>query len=434
MASDPAESDEVASSEVFEDFLLALGNAELAAGYPVNDVDASLAAVSRAYSREDINVLVLPSAVLLDDPRAARARVISDTGVTLRLDQAAVVHRVAREARTGALDPAEGLATLEALPALKPRFPTWASILGYGLAAGGFALVFRVSLWGVAMAFLCGLFVGVLQRSTLRRPALAPLVPPLAATVCAFAVFGFGSLIDADVQPLRVVAAPLITLIPGVALTRATAELATGHTISGASRLIASIMQILVLTFGILVGATLAQVSPYDLGDLTEEQLPLWVAWVGVLVYAIGQAVASNEPKGAVRYVIPLLLLAYGLQSLFSWLFNVVIAAGIAASLTLLVAIAIQRWGRLNVPSFVTFQPVFWLLVPGSLGLVAVAEAVAGGGDDSSAVAPAPLPFGGLVIDSSGSVILVAGATIIAITLGMQVASIAGRLIPERSS
>jgi hypothetical protein len=95
-------------------------------------------------------------------------------------------------------------------------------------------------------------------------------------------------------------------------------------------------------------------------------------------------------------------------------------------------------------PAFVLFSPVFWLLVPGSLGLVALTEALTGAPDDSlpkaegdvgGAVQAAPTAGGGLPtfsdlnIDSEASVALIFGASIIAITIGMQIASLAGRLV-----
>ena len=256
-------------------------------------------------------------------------------------------------------------------------------------------------------------------------------------------VFSFASLLDQDVQPLRVVAAPLITLIPGAALTRATQELASGHVISGASRLVASIVQILILTFGVLVGSLLARVSPDNFADLTDQTLPLWVAWIGAAVYALGQALAFNEPRGALVPVVVLLLIAFSVQQVVSWMLDAVIAAGIAAAIALFLAIVIQDRGKRQMPAFVLFSPVFWLLVPGSLGLVALTEAITGSPDDSlpkaegdapasvgSAANSSSLPsFTDLNLDSEASVALIFGASIIAITIGMQIASIAGRLV-----
>ena len=425
-----------AEAQSLDDFILTLGRSQLAAGYAVDDVTTTLNAVARAYDRPDLSVAVLPGIVLLDDPVIGRARVTSEGALaTLRLDQAAEVHKVASEARRGAIEPREGTRILDALPDKEPRFPPWASVLGYSLASAGFALIFRVSVWGVVMAAILGLLVGLLLVLTRRRPNFLPLVPPLAAIVCSFIVFGFASLIDSEVQPLRVVVAPLIALVPGAALTRATQELASGHVISGASRLVAAIVQILVLTFGILIGTLLAKVSPYDLSDVTITQLPLWVAWLGACVYAAGQALAFNVPHGAIRYVVLLLLIAFSVQQVVTWQLDSVLAAGVAAAVSLFLALVIQDRVRNGPPAFVLFTPVFWLLVPGSLGLVGITEVItsAGAPDDSPAATISGAAGVPSITDiaTTGNVglLITAGASIIAITIGMQIASIAGRMI-----
>lgn len=432
----PLSPETYAEAHSLEDFLLALGRSQLAAGYAVDDVTTTLNAVARAYGRPDLNIAVLPGIVLVDDPLIGRARVVSEgVGNTLRLDQAAAVHEVAAEARRGDVNPREGTRILDELPARPPRFPLWASVLGYALASAGFALIFRVSLWGVAMAAILGLFVGWLLALTRHRPNLLPLVPLFAAIVSAFSVFGFASLIDAEVQPLRVVVAPLIALIPGAALTRATQELASGHLISGSSRLVAAIVQILVLTFGILIGTLMARVSPYDISDVTVEQLPLWVAWIGACVYAAGQALAFNVPHGAIRYVVLLLLIAFSVQQFVAWRLDAVLAAGVAAAIALFLALLIQDRVRNGPPAFVLFTPVFWLLVPGSLGLVGLTEVITGAEASTATPVADQAQQSGLtsIADIAGSgyngVLLTAGASIIAITIGMQIASIAGRVI-----
>lgn len=434
----PSTSESTSTSESIEleRFLLALGRSQLAAGYAVDDVTNTLDRVARAYGRRDLSVAVLPGVVIIDDPEVGRARVITEGPLdALRLDQAAVVHDVAQDARRGEISPAKGTRILDELPRKEPRFPGWATVLGYCVASTGFALIFRASLWGLISAGVLGLFVGWLLMLARPHPKIAPLVPPFAAFVCSFSVFGFASLSESDVQPLRVVVAPLIALVPGAALTRATQELASGHLIAGSSRLVAAIVQILVLVFGILVGSLLANISPFAISDLTESRLPVWVAWLGVAVYAIGQVLAFNVPQGAVRYVILLLLIAFSVQQLVTWQLDGVLAAGVSAGVSLFTALLIQDRTANGPPAFVIFTPVFWLLVPGSLGLVGLTEAITGAADATEAAPVGSTGAAGLPsltdLTSDFRVILTVGASIIAITIGMQIASITGRLIRQ---
>lgn len=399
-----------------EDFLLELGIAELSAGYPVDEVTNTLTRVASAYDRTEMTFVTLPNSIVMDDPGTGRARAISENGQMLRMDQAAVVHELAREATAGTLDPADGITRLTALSHMPSRFPGWASLLGQALVSAGFALVFRVSLWGVAVAFVLGLFVGLLQRYAARRPSIAPLVPPVAAFVCALAVFGFSSLLDQDAESLRVVAAPLVSLIPGMAITRGTMELSAGHVISGSSRLVSAVVQILVLTFGILVGMQIARVSPYDLSDLTDSLLPWWASWIGVVVYAVGQAFVYNEPHRTIRLVLLLLLIAFTIQAVCNLFLDAVFSAGITAAVTLLVAVLVQhRMRTAPLPAFLLFQPVFFLIVPGSLGLIGATE-IFTSAEGNFGVA-------------NDNALLVTAATVIAITIGMQIGGLIGHAL-----
>ncbi|MFZ9986974.1 MAG: threonine/serine ThrE exporter family protein, partial [Candidatus Nanopelagicales bacterium] len=357
-----------------ERLMAAIGQAQLSAGYPVNEVNDTLARISQAYERPQLTGYVLPNAVFVDDERTGRARVLTSDIGSMRLDQATQVHRVVRDSIARHLNPVEAIAKLAAVQDMKARFPQWAVVLANGLAAAGFALVFRVSLWGVLIAGILGALVGLALTLTANRPTLAALVPFTSAFVAAFVVFTASAYFDAEVQPVRVVAAPIITLIPGVGLTRGTQELANNQIVSGSSRLISASVQILVLTFGILTGARLAPLQDYNFADLTDALLPWWAAWIGVLVFAIGQSIVSNEPRGAVRIVVVLLLATYGVQTLVSATIDPILASGVAAGAALLGATVVQRRSRRGFPAFALFEPVFWLLVPGSLGLVALTQ------------------------------------------------------------
>jgi hypothetical protein len=53
-----------------------------------------------------------------------------------------------------------------------------------------------------------------------------------------------------SVADLRAMIAPLVTFLPGAALTMAVLELSAGEMITGASRLVSGILQLLLLGFG----------------------------------------------------------------------------------------------------------------------------------------------------------------------------------------
>jgi Putative threonine/serine exporter len=84
--------------------------------------------------------------------------------------------------------------------------------------------------------------------------------------------------------------APLVTFLPGAMLTMAVAELSAAQLVTGASRLVAGIVQLVLLGFGIVAGAQLAEVSSstVTLINTPENLLGWWAPWLGVLVFGVG--------------------------------------------------------------------------------------------------------------------------------------------------
>jgi uncharacterized membrane protein YjjB (DUF3815 family) len=100
-------------------------------------------------------------------------------------------------------------------------------------------------------------------------------------------------------------------------------------------------------------------------------------------------------------------------QSLATVLISGIFAAGIAAGVALVIAVLIQAGARrAPLPAFVLFQPAFFLIVPGSLGLIGATEA-----------------FTAEAGDAQDDALLVTAATVIAITIGMQIGGLVGRIL-----
>jgi uncharacterized membrane protein YjjP (DUF1212 family) len=77
-------------------------------------------------------------------------------------------------------------------------------------------------------------------------------------------------------EPLRIIAPPLVSFLPGLTLTIAAIELTNNQVIAGASRLVFGGAQLLLLTFGVFAATTLVGGLP------TASPQPLLGQWVGV--------------------------------------------------------------------------------------------------------------------------------------------------------
>jgi uncharacterized membrane protein YjjB (DUF3815 family) len=94
---------------------------------------------------------------------------------------------------------------------------------------------------------------------------------------------------------------------------------------------------------------------------------------VGVLVFACGVAVSNSAPALSLPALLVVLYAAWGGQVLG----NAVFGAYVSAFAGALVMTPVARWAsRLPraMPPQAAFMPGFWLLVPGSLGLIGLTQ------------------------------------------------------------
>jgi uncharacterized membrane protein YjjB (DUF3815 family) len=191
--------------------------------------------------------------------------------------------------------------------------------------------------------------------------------------------------------------APLVILLPGGMLTVAVIELATGEIMSGAARVAAGAMRLLLLATGIVAASALVGIPSFH--PAGANPLGPVAPWIAVALFGVGITVYQCARRGSIGWIIVVLYVAYGAQVLGDVFFDGVLSAlvGAAAMTPAAVIIARQRTGP---PALVSFLPAFWLLVPGALGLLGVASVLNG-------------DLGG------ASTIITTVATMIAIALGV---------------
>jgi hypothetical protein len=106
--------------------------------------------------------------------------------------------------------------------------------------------------------------------------------------------------------------APLVTFLPGGALTTATVELASGEMVASASRLVFGSIQLLLLAFGIVAGAELVGLpSEAFVHDASAEALGAWAPSLGVPVSGVATAFHFSAPEGAPPWLLLVLLIAW---------------------------------------------------------------------------------------------------------------------------
>jgi uncharacterized membrane protein YjjP (DUF1212 family) len=391
----PGAEDATSLRELHE-FVLELGRSLSLAGTAVSETQERLAQVAAASGVPDARVIVLPTALIIALGRGDWATIesIPQFGGTLRLDQISALYDLVEQAERGEVRTAAGLQRLTQIRAMRPRHGTLVTLLAYAAMTVGICLVLQPTPSDVAIAGGLGALIGGLVLAAQGKQTLVVLVPVVSAMVVAAITFEAVKHGAAD-PGLRTLIAPLVTFLPGGALTTGTVELATGEMVAGASRLVFGGVQLLLLAFGIVAGVELVGLpSESVLHDQRVNLLGAWAPWLGVVVFGLAAAVYFSAPRGALPWLMLVLLSAWIGQLLGNAVVSAEVSGFFGALVMTPVALAIARLPG-GPPSQVTFLPAFWLLVPGALGLIGVTEIV---GDPATAtIADIVTPLGSII-------------------------------------
>lgn len=377
-------------------FVLGLGRALALAGAAVSETQERLTAVAAASGAQEARVVVLPTALMIAFGRAGATTIeaIPQFGAGLRLDQISALYELVGEAERGEIEPAAGLSRLREIRAMRPRHGSAVSLMSYVAMTIGLCLVLQPTAADVAVAACLGALVGGLVLAARGRQPLMVLVPVVSATVAS--ALSFEALKHGIADPgLRALIAPLVTFLPGGALTTGTVELASGEMVAGSSRLVFGTVQLLLLAFGIVAGAELVGLpSEAVLHDVHANLLGWWAPWLGVVVFGAAVAVYFSAPRGALPWLMTVLLAAWIGQRIGNLLFGPDVSGFFGALVMTPVALVIARLPG-GPPSQVTFLPAFWLLVPGALGLIGITEVF--GNPAAASIADLVRPVGSIV-------------------------------------
>jgi uncharacterized membrane protein YjjP (DUF1212 family) len=365
-----------ADSRHLQAFVLEAGRALCLAGTAVSETQERLTRIAAANGARDARVIAFPTALMiaLDGEGPTTIDVVPQLTGALRLDQISVLYEVVKQAERGELEPAHGLARLRAIRVMTPRHGRLVTLAAHIAMTIGLCLILRPTPLDVVLAAGLGALIGVFALLARGHHTVSVLIPVFSATVVSALTFtalkhGFA---DAG---LRTLVAPLVTFLPGGALTTATVELASGEMLAGASRLVSGALQMLLLAFAIIVGVRLAGLPNAEvLHDNPANLLGWWAPWLGVVVFGLAASVYFSAPRGALPWLMVVLLTAWIGQLTGDWLAGANASGFFGAIAMTPVAMAISHLPG-GPPSQVTFLPAFWLLVPGAVGLIGVAEA-----------------------------------------------------------
>jgi uncharacterized membrane protein YjjP (DUF1212 family) len=394
-------------------FLTELGSALSAAGDPVSSTERTLRRVARSTGVMDVEIGVLPTLVFvrgLDGQTPTTDLAAADVADNLRLDQISALYHVVDLARLGRLSPGDGLARLADMRTMPARFGVPVRILGQVILSIGLGLIITPRSSALIYCAGLGLVVGVLIELGRRSVTLEVLLPVLASLLVSIIVF-LATAAGQVVAPLLLLIPPLITFLPGGMLTTAMLELADHHPIAGASRLVAGATQVLLLVFGIIAAQVLVGLPPeLAFAKRTDNLLGWWAPWLGPLVFATGVYFHFVGPRRSLAWLWLIVYVATFGEYVGDMLVGGYLGGFCGAACMTVAAVWLDRL-KAAPPFQVVFLPAFWLLVPGVLAVVGLADLV--GNEDS------------LAVQDLGRVIF----TILAIALGVLVGVAVSRAV-----
>ncbi len=360
------------ATELLE-FLFRLGQGYIACGEQTAKVELLLRRIAAAYGMRKSRVVAFPTAIFisLHDSTGERVTLADCQSQTLRLDQMADIYALGDAAQGGLLELKDGLQRIAAIRRQKARFGSVGVVVGHSVLSVGLAIVLMPTPVNLATAAVLGFVVGLIKLASAGRSVLSvplPVVTSTAVSSLVFLAIRYGLPID----PLHALIPPLVTFLPGGMLTLGMVELAYGDMVSGASRLTSGFVQLVLLAFGLGIGAALTGYFPEDLVYSAGLYVNLpWAPWAGVLVFGLGVYFHFSGPRNSLQWLLLVLFLAFAAQRLAVGLVGSEISGFFGTLVATPVAYLIEMKFR-GPPAAVTFLPSFWLLVPGSLGLLSV--------------------------------------------------------------
>lgn len=349
-----------------------LGAGLLAGGIPAQEVEQDVRLVAAGLGHPGAQVACLPRGVHVA-LASGRPSTYEQVEGGLRLDQLADVSAVLAGVRSGRLTPDDALARLATLRGQAHRYAIPGLLVGGVLSGVGIALVLAPAWPSVAFsALFAPLTVGLILVAA-RSRALATLMPLFAAFITATAAFwGAGAgLVEA---PLWTLVAPIAVILPGATIVTGLVELAAGSMVAGTSRVAHGSVQLLLFALGVGAAAALLGVPADHLDPARPVELGWWAPPLGVVVVTVAIALMESLRPSAVPWLLATALATYLAQLLGQGLADARWAGAFLGAVAAIIVATVVEFLRPALPRSVAFLPSFWLLVPGSFGLVSVTQ------------------------------------------------------------
>ncbi len=241
----------------------------ISSGAETHRVEDTISRILGTSNFEHAEALVFPTGlvVTLSDPERETLSLTSRVPeISNNLGRVADVNQVSREFCSGKITVDEAIEKLEYIRAQK-RYPAYAKVIGYVLAASCFTLMFGGSFLDALGTVLCGLvlsFVNLVLGPRIGKGFITTALAGIAITVVS-AAFSFyaDTLLDIHFQAHYMIIGGLMPLVPGLAMTNAARDILHGDYLSGSARAIEAFCVAAVIAVGVGAGMGIVDLSGF---------------------------------------------------------------------------------------------------------------------------------------------------------------------------
>ena len=348
------------------DFILRLGRALHAHGYPAHRLEEVLEKASERLGLH-AQFFSTPTSMLVafgpaDNQQTFLLRVKPGE---VNLGKLAELDDVTIGVLRGAYDPTTGAAMIDHILAEPMEYGPWMRTLAYALASAAASRFLGGGWREILLSAFIGWLIGLLARGFEHSTDLRRVFEPVAA----FAASAVASLLGLLVGPFAVshtMLAGLIVLMPGLTLTVAMIELSTQHLSSGTSRLNNAFITFLAIGFGVAVGSSAVNLLIGSTRTVRPEPLPAWTMLPAIVIMPLAFTILLRAHKADALWIVVAGVIAVGGSRMGDLLLGPQLGVFFGALLVGIFSSAYARW--MDRPAVITQVPGILLLVPGSVG------------------------------------------------------------------
>jgi len=283
----------------------------------------------------------------------------------LQLDKLVELDQVVEALYRGEIDVELADQRLSEIDQTPERYGPWLTTLAFAVASGAAARFFDGGLVEMILATGLGLVTGIVAWAATRFVSVGRIFEFLVSMLVTFIAMT-STIWWKPLDPAGAILASLIILLPGLTLTLALNELATGHLVSGTARVTGAMMSFLKLGLGVGLGTKLAAFMPGGPQLVSSVPLPEWTLWASLLITPFALSILFRARPQEYLWILVGSMVAFWGARLGVAVLGVGMGAVIGAFLAGMVSNFFARWKRR--PAVTLIVPSLILLVPGSIG------------------------------------------------------------------